>query len=81
VAILHFQHELVLEFLILAILVDIKTRQQNIRQSSENLLEEGEEELKEPERPKTPQENLQNQVTWAHRCSLRLHHQPDAHMR
>ena len=31
-----------------------------------NLMEEGEEGSKETERSRTPQENLQNQLTWAH---------------
>jgi hypothetical protein len=32
--------------------------------------------MREPERSRTPQENLQNQLTWAHGGSQRLSHQP-----
>jgi hypothetical protein len=41
-------------------------------------VEEWEEGLKEPEESKTPQENLENQLTWAHRDSQRLNHQPES---
>ena len=38
----------------------------------------GKEGLKNPERPRTPQENLQSQLTWAHRGSQRLNCQPES---
>lgn len=47
----------------------------NIRWTLGNPVEDGEEELQEPEGPKTPQENPQNYVTWAHQGSQRLNYQ------
>jgi hypothetical protein len=44
-------------------------------QRSGNLLEEGEEVLKDPERSRTLHKNLQNQVTWNHRGPQRLNQQ------
>jgi len=41
-------------------------------------VEDGEEGLKKPERSRTPQEHLQNQLTWAHRDSKKLSHQPES---
>ena len=49
----------------------------NIRPNSGNLMEDGEEGLKEPERSRTQQENLQNQLTWAHPGSQRLNHKAE----
>ena len=40
-------------------------------------MEEGEEGLKESEGPRTPHENIQNQLTWAHRDPQRLDHQTE----
>ena len=42
-----------------------------------NLVEEGKEGLEKPERSRTPQENLQIQLTWVHRGSLRLNQQSE----
>jgi len=49
-----------------------------MRQSSGNPTEEGEEGLNEPERSRTPQENLQNQLTWVYRPLQRLNHQTES---
>lgn len=46
--------------------------QPKIKWNLNNLVEEGEEELEEPEGLRTPQENLENRLTWAHRSSWRL---------
>jgi len=55
-----------------------KDPQLNIRQSLGDIVEEGEKWLKKPERSRTVLENLKNQVTWDHRVSLRLNHQPES---
>ena len=41
-------------------------------------MEEGEEGLEEPKGLRLPQEDLQNQLSWAHRDPQRLNHQPDS---
>ena len=40
-------------------------------------MEEGEKGLKKLERSGTPQGNLQNPLTWTHKGSQRLNHQPE----
>jgi hypothetical protein len=42
-----------------------KDPQPNIKQSSGKLVKEWEIELSKPERSRTPQEDLQSQLTWA----------------
>jgi hypothetical protein len=49
----------------------------NFKWSLGNSAEEGEEGLKETEGSRTPQESLQNQLSWAHRFLHRLKHQPE----
>jgi hypothetical protein len=44
---------------------DTETHSQILGRAWGNPVEEGEEELKESEESKTPQENLHNQLTWA----------------
>ena len=46
---------------------DTETHAQTLSGAWENSLEERDDGLKEPERSRTPQENLQNQLTWAHK--------------
>jgi hypothetical protein len=50
--------------------------QPNTRRDPGNLTEGGEEVSEEPKGSRTPQENVQNQLTWAHEGSQRLNHQP-----
>lgn len=48
------------------------------KDSSGNPVEEGEEGLKEAERSRMPQGNLQIQLSWAHRSSQGLNRQPES---
>ena len=43
-----------------------------------NIYEEGEERLREPERPRIPKEHLQNQLTWANKGLHRVNQQPES---
>lgn len=46
---------------------DTETHSQTLGEAWGNLVEDGEKGLKEPERTRTLQANLQTQLTWAHR--------------
>ena len=59
---------------------DVKAHSQTLGKAWGTRWKRREEGLKEPEGSRTPQENLQNQLTWAHRGSEKPNCQPEGVM-